>query len=101
MGNIRFSAFARPFIILGVRRELDNTSNIIRLPINIMEAIKKMNYNERALSQMLGREPTAKELATILNIPTERVHQLKGYIDREPVSLDNTEQDKFFEENEE
>ena len=101
MGNIRFSAFARPFIILGVRRELDNTSNIIRLPVNIMEAIKKMNYNQRALSQLLGREPTIRELATILDVPIDRVHQLKGYIDREPVSLDNTEQDKFFEENEE
>jgi DNA-directed RNA polymerase sigma subunit (sigma70/sigma32) len=66
-----------------------------------MEAIKKMNYNQRALSQLLGREPTIRELATILDVPIERVHQLKGYIDREPVSLDNTEQDKFFEENEE
>lgn len=101
MGNIRFSAYARSFIERGVRRELDNTSNIIRLPINIMEAIKKMNYNERALSQVLGRKPTATELATILNTTTDKVHQLKGYITREPISLDNIEQDKFFEESEE
>lgn len=101
MGNIRFSAYARSFIERGVRRELDNTSNIIRLPINIMEAIKKMSYNERALSQVLGRKPTATELATILNTTTDKVHQLKGYITREPISLDNIEQDKYFEESEE
>lgn len=101
MGSIRFSAFARSFIERGVRRELDNTSNTIRLPINIMEAIKKMNYNERALSQLLGRKPSVKELATILGTTTTKVHQLKGYITREPISLDNLENDKHFEENEE
>lgn len=99
MGNIRFSAFARPFIERGVRRELDNTANIIRLPVNIMEGLKKMNYNERALSQVLGRKPTVAELATILGTTTAKVHQLKGYISREPISLDNIEQDKHFEEN--
>jgi RNA polymerase primary sigma factor len=101
MGNIRFSAFARPFIERGVRRELDNTANIIRLPVNIMEGLKKMNYNERALSQVLGRKPTVGELATILGTTTTKVHQLKGYISREPISLDNIEHDKHFEENDE
>jgi RNA polymerase primary sigma factor len=101
MGNIRFSAFARPFIERGVRRELDNTANIIRLPVNIMEGLKKMNYNERALSQVLGRKPTVGELATILGTTTAKVHQLKGYISREPISLDNIEHDKHFEENDE
>ena len=101
MGNIRFSAFARPFIERGVRRELDNTANIIRLPVNIMEGLKKMNYNERALSQVLGRKPTVGELATILGTTPAKVHQLKGYISREPISLDNIEHDKHFEENDE
>ena len=101
IGNIKFSAFARKFIIRGVQRELDNTANIIRLPVNIMEALKKMNYNERALSQVLGRKPTVQELATILNTTPTKVHQLKGYISREPISLDNIEQDKHFEEQDE
>jgi RNA polymerase primary sigma factor len=101
IGNIKFSAFARKFIIRGVQRELDNTANIIRLPVNIMEALKKMNYNERALSQVLGRKPTVQELATILGTTPAKIHQLKGYISREPISLDNIEQDKHFEEQDE
>jgi RNA polymerase primary sigma factor len=101
IGNIKFSAFARKFIIRGVQRELDNTANIIRLPVNIMEALKKMNYNERALSQVLGRKPTVQELATILDTTPAKIHQLKGYISREPISLDNIEQDKNFEEQDE
>ena len=101
MGKIRFSAFARSFIVRGVQRELDNTSNIIRLPINIMEGIKKMNYNERALYQVLGRKPTVQEIATIMNVPTSKIHQLKGFISREPVSLDSLNQEKYAEESEE
>ena len=99
--DVPFAGYARPFIERGVRRELDNTANIIRLPVNIMEGLKKMNYNERALSQVLGRKPTVGELATILGTTPAKVHQLKGYISREPISLDNIEHDKHFEENDE
>jgi hypothetical protein len=42
-----------------------------------------------------------QELATILNTTPTKVHQLKGYISREPISLDNIEQDKHFEEQDE
>lgn len=101
MGNIRFSAFARSFIVRGVQRELDNTSNIIRLPINIMEAIKRMNYNEQALAQVLGRTPTVQELSTLMDVQPSKIHQLKGYLSREPVSLDALNQEKHSEENEE
>jgi RNA polymerase primary sigma factor len=99
--NAKFATYAKSFILKGVRRELDNTANIIRLPVNIAEALKKMSYNERALSQVLGRKPTVAELATIVGVSTARIHQLKGYISREPVSLDNIEHDKHFEEQDE
>jgi RNA polymerase primary sigma factor len=99
--NVPFAGYARPFIERGVRRELDNTSNAIRLPINIMEELKRMRYNERSLLQMLGRNPTAAELAEVLGCNSERVHQLKGYIGREPISLDNLNSENLQEENEE
>ena len=99
--NAKFATYAKSFILKGVRRELDNTGNIIRLPVNIAEALKKMSYNERALSQVLGRKPTVQELATILGTTTAKIHQLRGYISREPISLDNIENDKHFEEVEE
>lgn len=99
--NIRFAGYARTFIELGLKRELNNTANIIRLPVNICLDIKKMNYNEQALAQILGRKPTTPELAKLLGIKKERVHQLKAFINREPISLDNLEQDRHFEENDE
>jgi len=49
---------------------------------------------------VLGRKPTVTELATIMNVPTSKIHQLKGFISREPVSLDSLNQEKYAEENE-
>lgn len=96
--NARFATFAKSFIEKGVRRELDNTANIIRLPINIMEQVKKLNYTERSLSQVLGRKPKVSELASIMGVPESKIHQLQGHISREPISLDNLNQEKFNEE---
>jgi RNA polymerase primary sigma factor len=99
--NAKFATYAKPFIFKGVRRELDNTSNLIRLPVNIMEAVKKLNYNDRALTQVLGRKPKTSELASLMDVSEARIHQLRGYISREPVSLDHINQEKFLEEREE
>lgn len=96
--NARFATFAKSFIEKGVRRELDNTANIIRLPINIMEQVKKLNYTERSLTQVLGRKPKVAELAKIMGVSESKVHQLQGHIAREPISLDNINQEKFNEE---
>jgi RNA polymerase primary sigma factor len=99
--NAKFATFAKSFIKKGVRRDLDNTANLIRLPINIMEQIKKLNYNTRVLTQLYGKKPTTIKLAEVMEMPESKIHQLQGYISREPVSLDNINQEKFMEEKEE
>lgn len=99
--NVPFAGYARPFIERGVRREIDNTANTIRLPINVVEDIYRMNYNERVLTQMLGRKPTVNELADILNCKPDKIHRLRGCVSREPISLDNLNNENFNEESEE
>ena len=94
----RFTAYAKNFIVKGVTRELDNTSDIIRIPINIKEQIKKLNYAERSLTQVLGRKPKISELATVANMTESKIHRLKGYIAREPVSLDAISAEKHIDE---
>ena len=96
--NARFATYARSFIEKGVRRELDNTANLIRLPVNIMEAVKKMNYNERALSQVLGRKPKISEVATMMGVDEERIRLLQSYLTREPISLEHLNEERFLEE---
>jgi RNA polymerase primary sigma factor len=87
--DVPFAGYARPFIERGVRREIDNTTNTIRLPINIVEDIYRMNYNEQVLTQLLGRKPNVNELAKILDCKPEKIHRLRGCVNREPISLDN------------
>lgn len=99
--DVPFAGYARPFIERGVRREIDNTANTIRLPINIVEDIYRMNYNEQVLTQMLGRKPTVPELAKILDCKPEKIHRLRGCVNREPISLDNLNNDNFNEEHDE
>jgi len=96
--NAKFATFAKSFILKDVRRDLDNTANLIRLPINIMEQVKKLNYNDRVLFQLLGRKPKPSELAKVMGMSESKVHQLQGYINREPISLDNINQEKYIEE---
>jgi DNA-directed RNA polymerase sigma subunit (sigma70/sigma32) len=66
-----------------------------------MEEIKRMNYQERALSQVLGRKPSVHELSTVMGVNVSKIHQLRSHINKEPISLDNMENDKHIEENEE
>jgi RNA polymerase primary sigma factor len=98
--NAKFATYAKSFIIRGVKRELDNLSNIIRLPMNIVEDIKKMNYNHRDLSQKLGREPKPKELAEVMGISESKLAELRSHVIREPVSIENLNTERFADDQE-
>jgi len=97
--NAKFATYAKQFILRGVERGLDNTENLVRIPIKVREEIRKMTYTERALTQTLGRIPTIFELATLLNKTPKRINQLKFYLIQEPTSLDALNLDKLEEEN--
>lgn len=97
----RFATYAKPFIIKGVRRALDNEWSLIRVPVNVLEEIRRMKYSERVLSQELGREPTTRELADKLKVHEDRVNDLRNMLSMEPVSLEVYNQEKFQEESEE
>jgi RNA polymerase nonessential primary-like sigma factor len=84
-----------------VRRGIDNYGNIIRVPVNVAEEIRRMKYTERTLTQKLGREPKVSELADALEVHEKHINKLRALLLREPVSLDTYNQEKFQEEGEE
>ena len=96
--NSKFATYAKPFILRGVQRNLDNTTNMIRLPVNIMESLKRLKYNERTLCQMLGREPKNNELATIMGVNEQKIVNLKNYFANEPVSIDNLNTERAMDD---
>lgn len=94
----KFITYARPFIIKGVRRALDNEWSMIRLPVNVAEEIRRMKYAERILTQELGREPTEEEICESQGIHHKRLAILREYLLREPTSLDAFSPEKLQEE---
>jgi RNA polymerase primary sigma factor len=99
--NARFATYAKPFIIKGVRRALDNEWALIRVPVNIAEEIRRMKYAERVLTQELRRAPTDEELADRLLVHVSRLDELRACIVKEPTSIESFNQEKFKEESEE
>lgn len=89
MDNIRFISYARQVILTEVNRGVANTKNLIRLPVNVTEEIRRMRYTERILTQELGREPSSHELAEKLNVSPLRIAELHGILNKEPISLEN------------
>lgn len=89
MDDIRFISYARQVILTEVNRGVANTKNLIRLPVNVTEQIRKMRYTDRILTQELGREPTAHELANKLNVSPLYIAELNGILNKEPISLEN------------
>mgnify|MGYP002654562179 CR=1 FL=1 len=86
--SAKFASFARPFIERYVNRGIENTQNIIRLPVNISEEIRKMKYHEHKLCQNLGREPTYDEIAGSVGTTVKRITYIKALVEREPISLE-------------
>lgn len=96
--NSSFATYAKQFIVRGVKREINNTENLIRLPVNIVLDIKRLRYIERSLTQKLNKEPTNAELAGALNMSEQRIRELRNHIAREPVYLNEIRNDEQFEE---
>ena len=86
--NAKFATYAKTFIKRYVMRGVENTGNIIRLPVNISEEIRRVKYKEARLAQELGREPTTGEIAEYMNQPLSRINYIHGVLMREPSSLD-------------
>lgn len=97
--NARFVTYAKRFIIRGVNRAVANTSNLIRLPVNWIEEIRRVKYSERILTQELGRTPTSKELADKMGVTVKQINHVKALLVKEPISLDVVNND-YLRDNE-
>ena len=64
----KLSTYAAWWIKQAIKRALANQSKTIRLPAHLVDKISRMRRAERKFSQAHGREPTAEELAPLLEI---------------------------------
>lgn len=83
----KFSTYATWWIRQSITRALADQSRTIRIPVHMVETISKYKQTHRKLSQDLGREPLAEEIATEMGIPVEKIHVIEN-ISQETVSLE-------------
>lgn len=73
----RFSTYATWWIRQSVQRGLANRHRTIRLPVHIQEMRRQLGKADRQLSQQLGREPSAEELARAHGSSLRRLERVR------------------------
>ncbi|HUX76556.1 MAG TPA: sigma-70 family RNA polymerase sigma factor [Anaerolineae bacterium] len=83
----KFSTYATWWIRQAVTRAIADQSRTIRVPVHMGDQINKLLRTTHRLTQELGREPTSEELATAMEIPTQKAEEMMK-VARQPLSLD-------------
>ncbi len=85
--GFKFSTYATWWIRQAITRAIADQARTIRIPVHMVETINKLVRIQRQLLQDLGREPTADEIATHMEMTPEKVREIQK-ISQEPVSLE-------------
>lgn len=83
----KFSTYATWWIRQAITRSIADQARTIRIPVHMVETINRQIRVSRILLQELGREPTMEEVAEKMEVPVERVREIRK-ISQEPVSLE-------------
>ena len=84
--GFKFSTYASWWIRQAVSRAVADQARTIRIPVHMVETVNRILRAQRMLVQTLGRDPSAAEIAAQVDMPTERVEEIKR-LAMEPVSL--------------
>jgi len=85
----RFSTYGTWWIRQGIIKALADKGRVIRIPIHMLNTIRKCYFVAKQLQQDLGRDPSAEEVSDYLNVPPEKVDQIMK-LSQETASLDST-----------
>ena len=84
----KFSTYATWWIRQAITRAMADRTRTVRLPVHIVELLSKIDRARHALSRDLGREPSLDEIAKEVDLPAEKVLEVRQCA-RQPVSLDH------------
>jgi len=80
--GFRFSTYATWWIRQTIERAIMNQTRTIRLPIHVVKEINSYLRAARKLAQTLDHEPTAEEIADLLDRPINEVKRMLGLNER-------------------
>jgi RNA polymerase primary sigma factor len=85
--GFKFSTYSTWWIRQSIIKAIANKGRLIRVPIHMLNTIKKCYFVTKQLTQKYGREPTAAEISKKLGVPEEKVLKIL-HIAQEPGSLE-------------
>jgi RNA polymerase nonessential primary-like sigma factor len=80
--GFRFSTYATWWIRQTIERAIMNQTRTIRLPIHVVKELNVYLRAARELTQKLDHEPSAEEIAALLDKPVEDVKRMLGLNER-------------------
>jgi RNA polymerase primary sigma factor len=88
----RFSTYGTWWIRQAIIKSLADKGRVIRIPIHMLNTIKKCYFVAKQLTQDFGRDPSAEELADYLGFTVDKVKEIMK-LSQETTSLDTTVDD--------
>jgi RNA polymerase primary sigma factor len=85
--GFKFSTYATWWIRQAITRAISDRARTIRIPVHMLETVNKLSRIRHQLLNLLGREPSAEELADKMNLPLDKVHIALDLV-KEPLSLE-------------
>jgi len=85
----RFSTYGTWWIRQAIIKSLADKGRVIRIPIHMLNTIKKCYFVAKHLTQELGRDPSNEELADYMNLTEDKIKEILK-ISQETASLDGT-----------
>ena len=83
----RFSTYGTWWIRQAIIKSIADKGRVIRIPIHMLNTIKKCYYVAKQLTQDLGRDPKEEELSEYLGVPVSKVKEIVK-LSQETTSLD-------------
>lgn len=92
--GVKFSTYAVWWIRQAITRAVADASRTIRRPVHIQETLRKIERARQQLHAETGQVPEAEQLATLLEMPVDRVARLLD-VPEEPIPLDSDQSDRI------
>jgi len=91
--GFKFSTYATWWIRQAITRAIADQARTIRIPVHMFDTISKLMRCTRELTQELGREPVADEIAARMDLPVSKVRNILR-VAQQPVSLETPVDDE-------
>jgi RNA polymerase sigma factor (sigma-70 family) len=85
--GFKFSTYATWWVRQAISRAIAQQERTVRLPVHLVEDVNRMRNVARQLTRELGAEPEPAQLAKAMDVPVERILELKRW-SQDTVSLD-------------